>query len=144
MDKSATPERDPLAQPAVNSADKITPTAPPPSAPAPAVPPVPGAEETPPEVPLTPMGWLAQNAIYLVLIAALVMLLATPSAVLSNQQPAPQQQPQTKQQTVYITRTGKKYHQGTCRYLSRSKIATSLKDAKANGFTACSVCRPPQ
>lgn len=45
-------------------------------------------------------------------------------------------------QTVYITRTGEKYHADACRYLSRSKIAFSLKDAVANGYTACSVCKP--
>src|SRR5436305_4704888 len=73
LDKSATPDRDPLAQPSLNPADSSTPTAPPPSAPAPAAPPAPGPEETPPEVPLTPMAWLAQNAVYLVLLAALVI-----------------------------------------------------------------------
>src|SRR5262245_38603569 len=36
-------------------------------------PPAPGTEETPPEVPLTPMGWLAQNAIYLAMLAALII-----------------------------------------------------------------------
>lgn len=46
-------------------------------------------------------------------------------------------------QTVYITKTGIKYHEGTCRYLSRSKIAISLSDANARGYTACSVCKPP-
>jgi hypothetical protein len=54
------------------------------------------------------------------------------------------QQAQTKEQTVYTTKTGKKYHQATCRYLSQSKISISLKDAKAPGLTACSVCKPPQ
>src|SRR5947209_7169738 len=73
LDKSATPDRDPVAQPAVNAAENIPPTPPSPSAPPPAAPPAPGPEETPPEVPLTPMGWLAQNAIYLVLLAALVI-----------------------------------------------------------------------
>lgn len=42
--------------------------------------------------------------------------------------------------TVYITRTGEKYHESWCRYLSRSKIAISLGDALARGYTACSVC----
>ncbi len=42
--------------------------------------------------------------------------------------------------TVYITRTGEKYHQGGCRYLSQSKIAISLADARAQGYDACSVC----
>jgi hypothetical protein len=45
--------------------------------------------------------------------------------------------------TVFITRTGEKYHRDGCRYLSRSKIATTLKDAVANGYGPCSVCRPP-
>jgi hypothetical protein len=46
-------------------------------------------------------------------------------------------------QTVYITKTGKKYHVQTCRYLSRSSIAISLSDAIASGYTPCSVCNPP-
>ncbi len=45
--------------------------------------------------------------------------------------------------TVYITRTGKKYHRGTCRYLRRSKIEISLLDAVERGYTPCSVCKPP-
>src|SRR6266542_6445868 len=73
LDKSATPDRDPVGQPAVNSAANIPPTPPSPAAPAPAAPPAPGPEQTPPEVPLTPMAWLAQNAIYLVILAALVI-----------------------------------------------------------------------
>jgi len=46
-------------------------------------------------------------------------------------------------QTVYITKTGEKYHVDGCRYLSKSKIAISLNDATQRGFTACSICRPP-
>ena len=46
--------------------------------------------------------------------------------------------------TVYITETGECYHRGDCRYLSHSKIKISLKDAKARGYRACSVCDPPQ
>lgn len=45
-------------------------------------------------------------------------------------------------QTVYVTRTGEKYHNDACRYLSKSKIETTLQDAKENGYTACSVCKP--
>jgi hypothetical protein len=43
-------------------------------------------------------------------------------------------------QTVYITKTGSKYHQETCQYLSKSKISVELAKAKENGYTACSVC----
>jgi hypothetical protein len=44
--------------------------------------------------------------------------------------------------TVYITKTGEKYHRDGCRYLSRSRIAMSLKEA-AKRFEPCKVCRPP-
>ena len=77
-----------------------------------------------------------------------VLLLATsifaPSASLIAQQPAPKRGEQTKTQTVYITRTGKRYHRDGCRYLASSKIPIILKDAKAQGYTPCKVCRPPQ
>lgn len=53
-------------------------------------------------------------------------------------------EPEQKEVTVYVTRTGKKYHRAGCRYLSRSEIPISLKDAEAEGYTPCSVCHPPQ
>ncbi len=43
--------------------------------------------------------------------------------------------------TVYITRTGKKYHRGSCSYLRYSKIPISLTDAK-RGYSPCAVCDP--
>ena len=43
--------------------------------------------------------------------------------------------------TVYITRTGKKYHRGSCSYLRYSKIPISLTDAKRL-YSPCSVCKP--
>ena len=46
-------------------------------------------------------------------------------------------------QTVYITKTGRKYHADGCRYLSKSSIAIDLADAIARGFTPCGVCNPP-
>lgn len=45
--------------------------------------------------------------------------------------------------TVYITATGSKYHRSGCSYLKKSCIATTLSDAKASGYTACSRCNPP-
>ena len=45
--------------------------------------------------------------------------------------------------TVYVTRTGKLYHQDGCRYLRQSKIATTLREAVNRGFGPCSVCKPP-
>jgi len=45
---------------------------------------------------------------------------------------------------VYITKTGKKYHRGNCRYLKKSKIKISLKDACKRGLAPCKVCKPPK
>jgi len=44
---------------------------------------------------------------------------------------------------VYITESGTKYHRDGCRFLSKSKIAISLEEAKAQGYEPCSVCKPP-
>ncbi len=46
--------------------------------------------------------------------------------------------------TVYRTATGMKYHLDGCQYLSKSRIALSLSDAKTMGLAPCSVCKPPQ
>ena len=45
--------------------------------------------------------------------------------------------------TVYVTKSGRKYHRGSCGYLSRSKIPISLTEAKKEGYTPCSRCHPP-
>jgi len=47
---------------------------------------------------------------------------------------------QSDDQTVYVTKTGKKYHSSGCEYLRKSKISTPLEDALASGLTACSRC----
>lgn len=45
--------------------------------------------------------------------------------------------------TVYVTRTGTKYHRAGCRSLAKSSIPMALKDAVAKGYTPCSICKPP-
>lgn len=45
-------------------------------------------------------------------------------------------------QTVYTTKTGKKYHTANCRYLKHSKKEISLEQAINFGYQACSVCKP--
>ena len=45
-------------------------------------------------------------------------------------------------QTVYITKTGKKYHNANCTYLRSSSFPINLSDALARGLDACSVCKP--
>jgi endonuclease YncB( thermonuclease family) len=45
--------------------------------------------------------------------------------------------------TVYITRTGAKYHREGCSSLSRSSIPISLSNAVERGYTPCKICTPP-
>lgn len=45
-------------------------------------------------------------------------------------------------QTVYIMKTGSKYHSTECRHLGKTRIPVLLKDAVARRYAPCSVCRP--
>lgn len=45
--------------------------------------------------------------------------------------------------TVYITKTGEKYHASGCRSLAKSKIAITLGEAVERGYEPCKVCDPP-
>jgi endonuclease YncB( thermonuclease family) len=45
--------------------------------------------------------------------------------------------------TVYVTASGKKYHRANCKYVAKSKIAISLKEAQAR-YEPCTVCKPPK
>lgn len=55
--------------------------------------------------------------------------------------PTAEETPQTG--TVYVTKTGKKYHLGSCSSLRRSKIPISLAEAKQR-YSPCSRCNPPR
>jgi micrococcal nuclease len=46
-----------------------------------------------------------------------------------------------KEETVYVTRTGAKYHRKGCRYLRHSAIPMSLREARQR-YSPCSVCNP--
>lgn len=48
----------------------------------------------------------------------------------------------TETTTVYVTRTGSKYHRGSCQYLRKSKIPMSKVDAVSGGYGAGSRCKP--
>jgi S1-C subfamily serine protease len=50
---------------------------------------------------------------------------------------------ETDTATVYVTRTGSKYHRAGCRHLSKSKIPMTLEEAKQH-CAPCSVCKPPR
>jgi endonuclease YncB( thermonuclease family) len=51
-------------------------------------------------------------------------------------------QAEVEEETVYVTRTGSKYHRSGCRYLRSSAIPMSLSRAKES-YSPCSICNPP-
>jgi hypothetical protein len=55
----------------------------------------------------------------------------------SDQRPVAEQKQEC---TVYVTRTGYRYHQGWCRYLRQSKIPILRAKAIKSGYTPCRVC----
>lgn len=52
------------------------------------------------------------------------------------------QQAPTGKETVYVTKTGAKYHRATCSSLSKSAIPMTLTAASAR-YGPCSRCKPP-
>ena len=64
-----------------------------------------------------------------------------PNEVGSND-PNSLQSQQANKETVYITRTGSKYHRAECSSLSKSKRSISKADAIRRGLSPCSVCNP--
>lgn len=53
-----------------------------------------------------------------------------------------EEEPEKKEQTVYITKSGKKYHLESCRYVKKGAKAISKDDAIDKGYEACKVCKP--
>lgn len=47
-----------------------------------------------------------------------------------------------KEEVVYITKSGKKYHRAGCKYLKSSQIKINKKEAIKKGYTPCSICNP--
>lgn len=75
----------------------------------------------------------------------------TPPAVIAQEPtaepepvPASALQPEPVSQTVYVTKTGTKYHLEGCSHLNKSKIEKTLAEAKAENYQPCKSCKPPQ
>ena len=77
----------------------------------------------------------------LLLVLAGLSLFVSPVALAGVNRPVTISAP-AKQTIVYTTKTGSKYHISGCRYLKQSKIKTTRKEAVANGYGACKVCKP--
>ena len=48
----------------------------------------------------------------------------------------------TKGGTVYLTRTGECYHRSWCSSLRKSRIPTTVYDARKRGYRPCRICNP--
>jgi hypothetical protein len=46
------------------------------------------------------------------------------------------------EETFYITKTGARYHRGSCHHLRRSAFPITRAEAEAQGYTPCRVCYP--
>ena len=44
--------------------------------------------------------------------------------------------------TVFITKTGTKYHTSSCPYLKKSKTEITIEEAKMQNLSPCSTCNP--
>ena len=55
---------------------------------------------------------------------------------------APMQE-STQSVTVYITKSGEKYHRDGCRFLKSSKIPVLLAELDTELYSPCTVCNPP-
>ena len=77
-----------------------------------------------------------------VVVAFLLLLGSIPGAPSVTAASASQERQAPKSVTVYVTRTGQKYHRDGCRYLRQSRIAMALSEA-AKRFDPCKVCKPP-
>ncbi|WP_312355238.1 hypothetical protein [Aminipila sp.] len=63
-------------------------------------------------------------------------------ATIKAQQEENTKESQTNEYTVYITKTGSKYHKDGCRYLKQSQISISESAAINQGYSPCSICNP--
>jgi hypothetical protein len=84
--------------------------------------------------------WLVRTVVILVVLLG-AFAHDAPSLVAERASASAQKQ-DPKTITVYVTRTGTKYHRDGCRYLSRSRIPMSLAEA-AKRYAPCSVRKPP-
>jgi len=67
-----------------------------------------------------------------------------PTTTAKTVSPTPTPVTSSQNITVYVGKTGTKYHYQDCRTLKDAKIPMSINEAKSKGRTACGVCKPPQ
>ena len=97
-------------------------------------------------------GLVAHNVVLQRQVSQLKHVIRPARSAVSRGQPAPGvvREVQSKRvdadvpigETVYVTRTGTKYHRAGCRHLGRSSIPMALGEATSQGYEPCRVCNP--
>jgi len=83
-------------------------------------------------------------ALALICLAGLVVGLVGCREAAKEPQAQPAVESEGEAVSVYVTETRDKYHRVGCATLRKSRQGMSLKDAKAEGYTPCSKCNPPE
>lgn len=91
---------------------------------------------------MKPYSFLRLVGSIVLLLTFLIAPLSHLDAVQALTHPALVTAQDKKDQIVYITNTGEKYHRGNCRYLRKSKIAIKKSEAIDRGYEPCKVCKP--
>ena len=76
----------------------------------------------------------------LLLLLALALLASQPVACTPKRATSEQSAAEKAECTVYVTRTGKRYHKEGCSSLRASRIPMSRKEAQQRGHTPCQRC----
>ena len=80
---------------------------------------------------------------YIAVILVMALIFWIPDAVIKTGIVPASEQVQALQKTVYVTKTGTKYHRINCGHLKNTDLALTVEQALANGYTPCGVCNPP-
>ena len=80
---------------------------------------------------------MVRRIVSLVLVAAALLTIAPVGPSPSRESALASE---TKECTVYVTRTGAKYHRPTCSSLKYSRRAMTRSEAIAAGYSACKRC----
>ena len=75
-------------------------------------------------------------------IVAVLLLTVSGCGSKSDSKSTASQVLRNEEQTIFVTRTGKKYHRDGCQYLRQSKKKIEISAALNKGYTPCKVCRP--
>ena len=81
--------------------------------------------------------WLKVLLSLLLVLGSFGSALTVPSPVFAKAKYSDQ-----TEHSVYITKTGKKYHRAGCRYLKWSRVEVSRSKAIELGKEPCKICRP--